>query len=157
FAWHALTWRSRPGGSRASAIALAACIGVSWIALIAAEIYQRVAMMPFSVKVALASPSDSYRTVVQVIGEQGLAWGLAAVVGAAVAASLAARFLLRAVLRWSQKVSPGRTATIVCAGILAYFMAGDIRHVVLEFTSPSDSHYPLHAPDYAKLPVHSSE
>jgi hypothetical protein len=156
FAWHAM---------RGGIVLLAATTGLLWSALAVMYLYKVVALAPLDFAMVVVAIEDARRTLVHVLGRHGVLIAGTALSAVALFASGAAWALLRALSARSWRLAGGPRRTVLCAGLLCYFVAADLWYAAEELVL-----YPriyavespvlpalLSVPDHSTLPIRAKE
>ena len=164
FAWHAAAVLGKRRGAAASALALAATTGLVWASLAGMWLYKVVALQPFDFLAVMFALDDARRTLVAVLGEDGVALALGALALVVLAAFGAAWLLLRLARAASARVASGPRVAALCFGLLSYLVASDLWHAADELVlyarwaagKPFNLPDPL-VPDYSAIAIRSKE
>lgn len=156
FAWHM---------ARGGIVLLAVATGLLWSALAVMYIYKVVALAPLDFAMIAVAMEDARRTLVHVLGRHGVLIAASALVTVALFASGAAWALLRGLRARRLQLAGGPRRTVVCVGLLCYFVAADLWYAAEELVlypraySVESPVLPalLSVPDYAALAIRSKE
>jgi hypothetical protein len=160
FAWHAFVLWRRRAADRASRLALSLAIGLMWWAFGAMYVYKVITAMPFSFGLATASFSDSWRTLVLILGTAGTVAMLAAVAAFVGLTIPAAGLVLRRIDRFVRARAMRSAVALACVGALAYLIGADARYIAYElvlYPRHWARDYPFAKADFSALQVRSDE
>jgi len=164
FAWHVTAFlRKRP--RKSSSLALAITSGLVWAAMVVIIVYRHTTMMPFIFGIVVLSIDDARRTLVQVLGEHGVALTITALIALTSTAIGATWTALRALPMLAARLPAAIGGAVVSVAVLCYFAAGDLWYVVNELVLYPPAYLNEHAafararfvPDYAAVPVRSND